>query len=160
MNHVLSNPAFEQDFDAVVNHYMDFIIQKGIAGKKSTISSLRTDDGGGNDFSDSFGDVEPDMSVEDRYYPTPEYKRLSNAKKLGLKIKRDKREKKGGVKKRGKKVKFSQATKLDKASVKALATAVREQMNLDDAAENEGDSGSETTPQATNRTNRALRRRT
>ena len=67
-------------------------------------------------------DVQPDMSIEDRYYTGKEYSQLSKVKKFGLKVKRQKHGHRMGAKN---KVKAKPATETtDHASdriIKALA---------------------------------------
>ena len=79
---------------------------------------------GGNDTGSSSIN-QADMSIEDRYYNREEYAKLSNAKKLGLKRKREKRgggpSKKRGINTGGR---SSDTFELSKRSIKALATAV------------------------------------
>ena len=68
-----------------MNLFQDFIKQKPNAvDGNARITALRTDQNGMPS-----PHQEPDMSVEDRYYKCSEYLALSNAKKLGLKRKRE-----------------------------------------------------------------------
>ena len=87
---ILSNERLRSDFDASVNLIQDFIKQMATEKPRSaTIAAVKTG-GDGVDWEN----LKPDMSVEDRFYKKKEYQSLSNAKKKGLKIKRQKR--KGG----------------------------------------------------------------
>ena len=62
---ILSSAALRNDFSACVNLFQDFIDQDANQETKTvTIAAIRTSDD---------GDVQPDMSVEDRYYNRKEY---------------------------------------------------------------------------------------
>lgn len=176
---ILSNPALRQDFDRVVNLYQDSIAQVSYAdlGRDVTIAAFSTEDG---------EDVEPDMSVDDRYYKIDEYKKLSPAKKLGLQMKRKKRgggrsqgggggRSQGGGRsngsgrgqRSGRGGGGSEKIQLDKRSIKALATAMTAAAKKKD--EDETDSTSDTSSadekakkkskKTTNRNNAALKRK-
>ena len=86
---ILATAALRNNFDACVTLFRDYLLQVKAdkVTKHATIAAVTTNDlnHGGHD------NVTPDMTVEDRYYKIPEYKRLSQAKKLGLKLLREKR---------------------------------------------------------------------
>ena len=74
-------------------------------------------------------DVQPNMSVEDRYYHCKEYAKLTSAQKLGLKAKRDKR----GHKLKQKRGSSSDGKiDLSKKTIKALASAVMNKVHFED----------------------------
>ena len=82
---IWASPTLQNSFDDCVTLFQDFINNKRIATTRtSTIASIGTkrklDD-------TNMDDTEPDMSVDDRYYTSQEYAKLSKAKKLGLKLK-------------------------------------------------------------------------
>ena len=88
---ILSDETLRSDFDACVNLYQDFIKQTTKdEPRQSNISALGRGSGDREE-QGGYDDVEPDMSVEDRYYNKTEYDKLSLAKKKGLSIKRKKR---------------------------------------------------------------------
>ena len=86
---IWASPALQTNFDDCVTLFQDFINNKKTATTRtSTIASIgtkRKSDDIEND------DAEPDMSVDDRYYTGKEYTQSSRAKKLGLKLKCQKR---------------------------------------------------------------------
>ena len=99
------------------------------------ISAVNTHGGGTSRRDKAWEDVEPDMSVPDHYYTTPEYKNLSLEKKAGLiriRATRGNPHRKGG-KPSGKKRKGSQekggkqtSMHLSHRSIKALDTAMKD----------------------------------
>ena len=130
-SHILATAALRTDFDACVTLFMDFINQckADKSAKSATIAAIERAKGG-----HEAGNVKPDMTVEDRYYKVNEYKQLSKAKRLGLKLLREKR---GGGKsntkipvKANKKVKFAPSAK-DLRAIKALISSIQ----LDDEEE-------------------------
>ena len=85
---IWASPTLQNSFDDCVTLFQDFINNKRIATTRtSTIASIGTkrklDD-------TNMDDTEPDMSVDDRYYTSQEYAKLSKAKKLVLKLKHQK----------------------------------------------------------------------
>ena len=111
-------------------------------------------------------DTEPDMSVDDRYYTGREYATLSKAKKLGLKLKRQKRGHKPGNK--GKSRTAPKPTTGDRTTrriIKALTKLIAaEGQSEDDNTIDNGPSGpmdtnTNTGTNASNRANKALQRR-
>jgi hypothetical protein len=84
--------------------------------------------------------LNPDMSVEDRYYKRKEYNALSAQQKLALKLKREKRGHPGNEKnQKGKKKK---SVELSKRTIKALATVIRQETE-DKVEPEESDESSE-----------------
>ena len=86
---IWASPTLQNNFDDCVTLFQDFINNKQTATTRtSTIALIGTkrtrDEGGGMD-------TEPDMLVDNRYCTGKEYAMLSKAKKLGLKLKRQKR---------------------------------------------------------------------
>ena len=98
---IMADTRLRNDFDACVNLFQDFIKHSNTEPRQANISALGRDPRGqlknGNEKS-NFDDIEPDMSVEDRYYKKSEYNKLSAAKKKGLALKRVKRGHKPGAK--------------------------------------------------------------
>ena len=88
---ILSNATLRNDFEACVNLFQDFIKQNRSEVKDFTVAGVKT-----NTQNDTNKSTEADMSVEDRYYNRSEYSKLTNAQKLGLKLKREKRGQKKG----------------------------------------------------------------
>ena len=86
---ILASAALRNDFDACVTLFRDYLLQVKAdkVTKHATIAAVATPDTN----REGHDTVTPDMMVEDRYYKIPEYKRLSRAKKLGLKLLREKR---------------------------------------------------------------------
>jgi hypothetical protein len=93
---IMADATLRNDFDACVNLFQDLIEQWSSSEVREVlISAVKTHGGGGND---SWNDIAPDVSVPDWYYTKPEHAKLSQAKKLGLKKKLEKR---GGPPPRG-----------------------------------------------------------
>ena len=121
---IMADPTLRSDFDRCVNLFKDFIKQTGLSGednaREANVSAIRSGDSG------TKTQVEADMTVEDRYYTKAEYDKLTPARKLGLKRKREARNHKPGSK--SSKVKNDKhkgsrgGMNLSKRSVKALAT--------------------------------------
>jgi hypothetical protein len=167
-NQILASPEMRVDFDRVVNLYQDSIEQtKHDQGRDITIAAVSTED----------DNVVPDMSVPDRYYKVDEYKKLTTAQKKGLRAKRKKRadrsagggrSQKGG---RGGGGGGSETMKLDKRSIKALATAMtaaakKEKKKDEDETDSTSDDSSveeqakkKKSKTTTNRNNPALKRK-
>ena len=115
------------------------------------------EDGGGTD-------TETDMSVDNRYYTGKEYATLSKAKKLGLKLKRQKCGHKPGNK--GKPRTAPKSTTGDRTTthiIKALSKLIAaDGQSEDDNTIDNGPSGptdTTTDTNASNRANKALQRR-
>ena len=128
---IMSDAVLRSDFDACVNLFQDFIQQSGQEVRDAHVAAFRTGGGGGN------GDVEPDMSVEDRYYKKEEYAKLSAAKKLGLKAKRKKRGHKPGKEKNGSG--GGGDITLSKRTIKALVTAMKPPSDTEDSDSSDED---------------------
>jgi hypothetical protein len=168
---ILSDPQLRQDFDACVNLYQDYIKQNRTSTTRdSQISAFQTTKdkfrGKGGDKDDS---LKPDMSVEDRYYKKNEYNKLSDAKKLGLRKKREARgQKPGEFSKKG----SAKDGKVDQRLVKAVISALKakrgkdHENDMEEAEVSDSDSEDEEVPMAPpakrqktgNRANRALTR--
>ena len=168
---IMSDAQLRNDFTRCVNLFQDFIEQSGNHEVRDvTIAAVQGRKQGGGD--EEWKNVQPDMSVEDRYYKKEEYDKLSAAKKKALKIMRDKR---GGSPKKRKsndKRKEQGPVKLTNGSIKAIVSAL--QSATDDAtaptvADDSDDSSDEEVamkpPSAkkskptTNRSNPALKRK-
>ena len=149
---IMSDAGLRQDFDACVNLFQDFLVQSktDLNVREANISAASTQRSGVND--------EADFSVEDRYYKKSEYDKLTNAQKLGLKLKRSKR---GGS---GSKSKPSSGqVNLSKATIKALASAFKPPSDLVDMS-NDSSEGSDDPPakksrMSSNRDNPALKKK-
>jgi hypothetical protein len=119
------------------------------------------------------GKGEADMTVEDRYYNKKEYDSLSASKKLGLKLKREKRGHKGNKEKSGKgkvpgpTMKQKEEMTLSDRSIKALASALRQPKDKEETAESSEESDEESQKEpaekrvrfTNNRNNPALKRK-
>ena len=121
----------------------------------ATIASFGTKCQWDNEETDD--DIQPNMSIEDRYYTGKEYSQLSKVKKFGLKVKCQKRGHRTGAKNR---TKAKPATKTnDHASdriIKALMK-VLEQNHTDDVPSlDAGDDTDNDTPAPKNHTNKVL----
>ena len=82
---IWASPALQTNFDDCATLFQDFINNKKTATTRtSTIASIGTKRKSDDIEQD---DTEPDLSVDDRYYMGQEYAKLSKAKKLGLKLK-------------------------------------------------------------------------
>ena len=91
---IWASPTLQTNFDDCVTLFQDFINNKKTATTwTSTIASIETKRKS-NDINQD--DAEPDLSVDDHYYTGKEYAKLSKAKKLGLKLKRQRRGHKPG----------------------------------------------------------------
>jgi hypothetical protein len=150
---ILSSATLRNDFDACVNLYQDYIAQTEPQGQRDvTIATLTTEKGKGKS-KESWDKVQPDMSVEDRFYKPEEYNSLSMAKKKGLQIKRRKREGGRGEGKPRKKARFSNR-ELKKVAfqISKMTTDDKE----DDDASNDSDSDKNQDKGPSNRTSKAL----
>ena len=150
---ILNRCILRNDFSACVNLFQDFIDQDANQETKTvTIAAVRTSDD---------GDVQPDMSVEDRYYNHKEYAKLTSAQKLGLKAKRDKQ---GHKSKRKRGTSSDGKIDLSKKTIKALASAVTNKVRFEDGEDADSEpSGNEAASskrqkKTTNRNNPALSR--
>jgi len=168
---ILSDARLRSDFNGCVNLYQDFIKQSNAGQVRDVnIAALTITPRTVSTQSDTVdGDVQPDMSVEDRYYKKKEYNNLSKAKKLALKIIREKRghnqqkRKRGGNddrKDKGKK-------RIPGRNIKAVASA-NDNASESEADDDETDNESESEPEkrvrfkshtSENRKNPALRRK-
>jgi hypothetical protein len=158
---IMSDASLRSNFDSCVNLFQDFLKQTNAIVKEVTIASVKTGKkNGSNDQS-----VTPDMSVEDRYYNQKEYKSLSAAKKLGLKLKRQKRGNKSNNSKKRKK----ELVDLSQRTIKAIASALRPDPEEDESDESDesAEEQDETVPmkppskkgkQTSNRNHPALKR--
>lgn len=164
---IMSDATLRSDFNACVNLFQDFIVQQqGQSGttRDVTISALGTK--GGKDSS-----IEPDMTVEDRYYKKQEYFKLTPAQRLGLRMKRSKR----GTKEPNKKRKASNdgngkqkrsRVDLSKRTISAIAAAIaaknspgKETSDDSDNSDEDVDMKPPASNKTTNRNNPALQRK-
>lgn len=164
---IMANPALRQDYPACVTLFKDFIKQDNLTPNVRDAAILAV--GSTRHDSDDWNDVEPDMTVEDQYYKPAEYASLSAAKKAGLIAKRKRRGGKNAKAHKAKKTKSkpqrnNKAIKLTKGTIKALATAMRDDGDNSDSGSN--DNSNEEVPmkppakklKSNNRNNAALKR--
>ncbi len=151
---IMSDAALRGNFSGCVTLYRDMIEQQQTQEKKSlNISVTETEDkkDGGKKKKNGKGSISADQ-VEDRYYDSKEYAKLSDDAKLKLKRLRENR----GSNPKKKKQKTNAYSKKDVRSVAALVAAVQQHsINDDDGAA----SDAETEP-TDNRNNSALTRQT
>ena len=156
---VLADSALRADFKRVVALFSDFIKQDATMNRTTERNGRQISAVGTSTLDES----QADMTVEDRYYKKPEYKNLSDAQKLGLKIKRQKRKGKDDGKKGNKRRK----TDLSAKQLKALAVQVAK-LNVDDDNDDEpseekdddpNDAGDKEQTTGKNRQNKALTRK-
>ena len=104
---ILADANMRSDFDACVNLFQDFIKQSASEPRHANISAMNVGSRGHGPSNPSksnsktktdYDNLQPDMSVEDRYYSREEYETLSPSKKKGLSIKRNNRGHKPGQK--------------------------------------------------------------
>jgi hypothetical protein len=164
---IMSDATLRSNFDACVNLFQDFLKQTNATVKEVTIAAVKS-----GKQKELKGDqsVTPDMSVEDRYYTQKEYQSLSAAKKLALKLKRQKRGNNGGKhgNKNESKKRKKELVDLSQRTIKAIASALRpgpsenDSDDSDDSAEEDEElpmkPPSKKGKQTSNRTHPALRR--
>lgn len=151
---IYADSSLRNDFDRCVNLFQDFIKQRQEATgptRQSNISAVNLARG-----PNDYDKVEPDMSVEDRYYSRDEYKKLSASKKKGLSIKRERRGHKRGSKSAKHK---TQGKEFSRRQVKAIERMMRKQRLNDTDSESDDDSGGDTPTPKTNRQIKALKRK-
>jgi hypothetical protein len=150
-----------------VNLFQDFLKQTNATVKEVTIATVKS-----GKQKELKGDqsVTPDMSVEDCYYTQKEYHSLSAAKKLALKLKRQKQGHNGGKhgNKNESKKRKKELVDLSQRTIKAIASELRpgpqveESDESDDSAEEDEELSlkplSKKGKQISNRTHPALRR--
>ena len=157
---ILSDEHLRVDFDACVNLFQDFVKQtRTNEPRRANISAIergsRGQDKGNNPDYDS---IQPDMSVEDRYYTKAEYSKLSAAKRKGLSIKRQKRGHKPGEKSSKTSPKKGKRT-FNKRVISAIKRIFSDVTDKEE--EETGSEEEEQQPQQeiTNRENKALKRK-
>ena len=159
---ILATATLRNDFDACVTLFRDYLLQikADKVTKHATIAAVTTNETN----HEEHDKVTPDMAVEDRYYKIPEYKRLSRAKKLGLKLISEKRggkkttkiPKKPGSSILKKKLRFTKnnpAIRKIKAILSAVELNEDDDMDIDSTAND-----TQTTTDPNNHTNLALQR--
>ena len=157
---IWASPALQNNFDDCVTLFQDFINNRRTATTRTStiamVGTKRTREDGG------VTDAEPNMSADDRYYTGKEYASLSKAKKLGLKLKRQKRGHKPGNKSKPRAaapkstIADRTTTRIIKALSKLIAT---ETQSEDDNTIDNGPTDDTTDTTASNRANKALQRR-
>lgn len=165
---IMADPKLRTDFDAAVNLYQDYIRQtKAVSSepRHANIGAIGRDSRGdsASESSKEYDQVKPDMSVEDRYYTKPEYRRLSLAKKKGLAIKREKRGHKPGARDSKKEKAYKGKKSFRKAVVAAIKQYKANKKKNDD--DDSTVSSDEEVPmkdakeQSSNRNSKALKRK-
>jgi hypothetical protein len=133
---ILSDEKLRSDFDACVNLYQDFLKQSNATMREVTIAMVQMEKKKGTK-----DQLNPNMTVEDRYYKCKEYNALSAQQKLALKLKCAKRGHPGNEKnQKGKKKK---SVELSKQTIKAVGTALCQGTNDKDEAAEESDKSSD-----------------
>ena len=147
---ILSTPTLMNDFKAAKDLCKNFLASSSAIGKSNKEKSVTITSLSGKRLNES----DADMSVKLRYYKGDEYKKLTDAQKLGLKIKRKRKkdEKSGGSGGGG-----GKRMKLSDADIKAVASQVAA-LNVDDGG-NSQDDKENTDEKPSNRTNSALKRK-
>ena len=159
---IYSDETLRNDFDKSVNLFQDFIIQSSRSEpRRAGISAIGRGSGGPRSESGTELDkLEPDMSVEDRYYSKTEYSKLSAAKKKGLNIKRKKRGHKPGAKDSKSSPKKGPATFRKRVvSVLKQLTGKGELNAGDDSSDSDEEVPMKDNSSQSNRTNKALKRK-
>lgn len=139
---VIADPKLRTDFDGTVGLYKDFIEQSKTLGSPNLendmkVSAVGTEGTGGG------SDVDPDMSIEDRYYTYKEYRDLSPAKKAGLKRKRNARGHKSGdsaKKQHSKNNGNGKSKSLTKKTVSKMIVSALKEMTISDKESDDADS--------------------
>jgi hypothetical protein len=93
----MASSDLTRDFDRCVNLYKDFIAQSKSNGHESQIAAVITLDPNKDSplekkNKETGSEKEADMTVKDHYYNKTEYSKLTPQQKLGLKLKREKRQ--------------------------------------------------------------------
>ena len=158
---IMSDAALRQNFDACVNLFQDFIEQKGLSNvRESHVAAMITG-------KDEEGNGNPDFSIEDRYYTRDEYKKLTAAQRLGLRLKRKKR---GAPKGKGGQGGKRRKLDISPKSVKAIVSALKscdldddeKSATKDETKDESSDSSEDEAPKKRmkgNRNNKALSRK-
>ena len=160
---IWASPTLQNNFDDCIMLFQDFINNKRTATTRtSTIASIGTERKS-DDINED--DTEPDMSVDDRYYTGKEYAKFSKAKKLGLKLKRQKHSHKPGNKgNRGRPRTTPKPTNDDRATmriIKALSRLIAKGGQEEDSATSDADHMDPVnagTNNTSNQANKALQR--
>jgi hypothetical protein len=160
---IMASLDLMKDFDRCVNLYKDFIAQSKSNGRESQIAAVITPDPSKDSppekkKKETGSEKEADMTVQDRYYNKAEYSKLTPQQKLGLKLKREKRQGSDGNNPRQ-----SKKVRLHKASIKAIISAIKADSGAKEDAESESESESENeeaqSGRNSNRTNKALQKK-
>lgn len=152
---IMSSATLRSDFDACCNLFQDFIIQrKPTVNRQISAVTLGKRERRWDE------EIEPDMSVPDRYYKGKEYAQLTTAQKLGLKIKRSDRaaKKHKAGKGKGKNKQIDLTNRAIKAIATALAKTSSQEATTDESNEPTADHPKDIPP-VNNRNNKALQRK-
>ena len=158
---IMATPSLRSDFDACVNLYMEFISTTQDSTLKTFTIAATSEQKPQDKNNSDFASIKPDMSVEDRYYKTKEYKSLSVAKKKGLQLKRKSR----GQNPTNKKPKRG-TLELSKRSIAAVAAALKgkdDDASIDNNStdsEEENENRTKRQKLGSNRNHKALSRKT
>ena len=145
---IYASETLRKDFDGCVLLFKDFIKQKGFT-RTANISAvqLTRQKNQRNDWDK----VDPDMTIEDRYYDRKEYSKLTIAQKKGLSIKRKKRGHKSKKDGKGR-------PQLSKREVKAVKRLLQKDDDKGDDVDDDASESDGADP-PTNRNNKALKRK-
>jgi len=154
---IQASATLRKNFDACVNLFQTSIKQSPDAmTRHANISSVQRNGQhqSSGDKSAKWDSIDPDMSVELRYYKKSEYDKLPISKKKGLKIKRQRQK---GSKRKSDDQSNQVMTK--KAMIRQIKKLVRKHTSTDNADNADNDSSDDEGEQVTNRNNPALERR-
>ena len=144
---ILADAKLRTDFDGCVDLFKTYL---GLTKHHSNINDVQIA------AVSSESEPQADMSVEDRYYTKPEYKDLTAAQKMGLKLKRQKRGHKP-LKAKKKQNNGSSKFKLTNRQVKAVIMQLQKASIKEDPEDEAMDD--EPATATSNRNNKALKRK-
>ena len=151
---IMSDARLRSDFDACVTLYRDMIQQKAAQEKRSlnvSMAEMKIADDDKKKSKKKGGNISEDQ-VEDRYYDSKEYQKLTPEAKLKLKRLREAR---GHTPKAKKQKKNPKMSKKDLWKVAKMVAALSSREGDDDDSQSSSDAETEPTD---NRTNSALTR--
>jgi hypothetical protein len=164
---IMSSQKLLHDFDACVNILQDYVRQKEATKtiRHSNVSQIDTKKSTSGSGGVDWDSVEPDMSIEDRFYKPNEYQKLTKAQQKGLRIKRGKRRGKEG----NGKGKNKTPHKAKKSFNKRVVAAVKSYLKSDskgsnkkvqfESSDDDSSEGEDAKRSGSNRTNKALKRK-
>ena len=149
---IWASPRLQAHFDECVTLFQDFINNKKTA-TSHTVTIALVGMKCQQDNEEEGGDIQPDMSIEDRYYTGKEYIQLSKVKKFSLKIKCQKHGHNTGSKNRSK---SKHANKTNDQASDQVIKALTKVLEQNDAEEGTSSDADNDTPAPKNHTNKAL----